>query len=468
VRLLLVLLLALVVLPATAAAHAIPTEITPQPGQILDSSPTEVRLLFNEEIQLISTDDADVLDENGQSALGSQPFVDPENVRVLHLPLRPNLLDGTYTVAWRVMGPDTHVVPGTTLFGIGVDELSAPVAVRGSGAPSETGPLAVSARTLHIAALAGLLGLLAFRWLIWRRMWRGGLDISPDGRRAALEWGRDQFWLAFGMLALIAMLTEGYLLVVKSAIANGVGPLTNLQNPAGITAVLQDTRFGDLVQLRGALLFVVFGTATWQFLSEFGSAREPKPPAAVGKPFPSAVMAALLIGILVGVAYSGHAAVAPMAAFQIGVHALHVGALATWITGLVLTIVVLRRIPGVAAAEGRLVSLRMLGIFSAVATVAIGVAFATGAIRAASHLTGPEQLINTTYGQLILLKLALLVPIGVLALRNRRIMNALRRLPTPSDAALLMVRRGVAVEIAVSIVIIIVAGVLAASEPGRT
>ena len=147
---------------------------------------------------------------------------------------------------------------------------------------------------------------------------------------------------------------------------------------------------------------------------------------------------------------------------------VHIGALAVWITGLIVTMIVLRRLPQVAPEDGRRISMTTLCTFSAVATIALVTAFATGAVRGASHLEGPAQLVDSTYGQLILLKLALLVPIGVLALRNRRIMGALRRLPSPSDAALLMVRRGVAIEIAVSILMIVVAGVLAASEPGRT
>jgi len=454
-------------LPALAAAHAVPVEMTPRAGQILDTSPDRVQIIFNEEIQLLDKADADVLDQNGQSALGSPAFVDPSNVRGLILPLRPSLLDGTYTVSWRVMGPDTHVVPGQTLFGVGVEELAAPVAVAGQGAPSETGPWAVSARTIHLAALGGLLGLLAFRWLVWRRAWRDEPALTAGERTTVLEWGRDQFWFAFGTLALFAMITEAYLLVVKSAIANGLSLLENLENPAGISEVLASTRFGELVQLRGALLFVVFGTATWQFLSEFGSSRDPKPAASVGKAGPAALMAVLLVAILLGVAFSGHAAVAPIPAFHVAVHAVHLAALATWIVGLVATVVVLQQLPRIAPAGGRTMATRVLGAFSSVATIAIAIAFATGAIRAFGHLDSPEQLITTSYGNLILLKLALLLPIGVLALRSRRVLNALRRIPRPSEAALLMVRRSVTIEIAVTVLIIIAAGVLAATEPGR-
>jgi copper transport protein len=467
VRLLVLAAILLTALPATAGAHAVVVDSSPGAGEILESSPAEVRLLFNEEIQLLSLDDADVRDGNGQSALGSRPFVDPENVRLLRLPLRPELLPGTYTVDWRVMGPDTHVVPGRIVFGVGIRELAAPIAVGDGGAPSETGFWAVSARTLHLAALGGLLGLLAFRWLVWRPVAPPRGTLAQDEASAVLEWGRDFFWLGFGSLALLAMVTEGYLLIVKSAIANGVDLLTNLQDPSGITRVLSDTRFGELVQLRGALLFVVFGTATWQFLSEFGAGAESKPATAVGRAVPALLMTALMAAILLGVAYSGHAAVAPASTFQIGVHTVHIAALAVWITGLVATAVALTRLPAVAPRGGAGLSARLLAALSPVAAVAVGVAFATGAIRAAAHLESPEQLVSTTYGRLILLKLALLVPIGILALRNRRIANALQRMSTPSAAALLMVRRGATAEIAVTALVIIAAGVLAAEVPGR-
>jgi copper transport protein len=138
-----------------------------------------------------------------------------------------------------------------------------------------------------------------------------------------------------------------------------------------------------------------------------------------------------------------------------------------WITGLVATAVALTRLPAVAPRGGAGLSARLLAALSPVAAVAVGVAFATGAIRAAAHLESPEQLVSTTYGRLILLKLALLVPIGILALRNRRIANALQRMSTPSAAALLMVRRGATAEIAVTALVIIAAGVLAAEVPGR-
>ena len=51
------------------------------------------------------------------------------------------------------------------------------------------------------------------------------------------------------------MLAEGYLLVVQSASVLGTSVLDALGDATGISQVLGDTRFGSLVQLRGALLF---------------------------------------------------------------------------------------------------------------------------------------------------------------------------------------------------------------------
>ena len=90
-----------------------------------------------------------------------------------------------------------------------------------------------------------------------------------------LGWGRD-VWVAFGALAVGAMLAEGYLLVVQSASVLGTGVLDVLGDATGISQVLGDTRFGSLVQLRGALLFGLFALGAIQFIREYGNAGSPR------------------------------------------------------------------------------------------------------------------------------------------------------------------------------------------------
>jgi Na+-transporting methylmalonyl-CoA/oxaloacetate decarboxylase beta subunit len=60
----------------------------------------------------------------------------------------------------------------------------------------------------------------------------------------------------------------------------------------------------------------------------------------------------------------------------------------------------------------------------------------------------------------------LLVPIGALALYNRRIIVALSNVSRPNGPTLALVRRTAGAELALSLVIVIVASVLVAQVPG--
>ena len=78
------------------------------------------------------------------------------------------------------------------------------------------------------------------------------------------------------------MIAEGYLLVVQSASVLGTGVWSALRDTNGISQVLSDTRFGSLVQLRGALLFALFAIGAILFIREYGSSGAPKPATVTG------------------------------------------------------------------------------------------------------------------------------------------------------------------------------------------
>ena len=65
------------------------------------------------------------------------------------------------------------------------------------------------------------------------------------------------------------------------------------------------------------------------------------------------------------------------------------------------------------------------------------------------------------------MKLALLCPIALLALRNRRVVTALDRLRRPNRVALAMVRRAAGIELALALVVVVAASLLVAEVPGR-
>ena len=449
---------------ATALGHASLVSTSPSRDAKLAASPGTVTLTFNEPVELLRSADVEVVDGEGTPVTGG-PARQPADSRVVEIPLRPGLPDGTYTVRYSVIGADSHVVPGIFVFGVGPGELAAPYFAGASGGPSETSAWGTSSRFLEIAGLGGLIGLLGFRWLIWAPALRDMGGVSRGEREAVLTWGRDSFWVGFGILAVGAMLAEAYLLVVQSASVLGTGVWDALRDATGISQVLGDTRFGSLVQLRGALLFALFAIGAFMFIREYGGSGTPKPATVTGSRWAGLVMAALLLVVLAGIADQGHASVGDFSWLQVGVQLVHIAAVAVWIVGLVMVAVVHVRLPAVAERSGGAVATRILARFSRVALVAVSVAVVTGVIRSISELSDPAQLWGTSYGQSILWKVALLVPIAALALYNRRVVVALGAVRRPNAPTLALVRRMASAELALSIVIVVVASILVAQVP---
>jgi copper transport protein len=454
----------------SALAHAVLLTSTPANQAVLPTPPSQVRLHFSEQVQLLRPSDLQVLSSTGASVAGGQGERDPADTHELVIPVEPSLAHGTYTVRWLVVSADSHVVTGFITFAVGPGPVGAPylgAAFGGSGGPSETSAWAVSARFFELVGLGGLLGLIAFRWLVWRAAWRR--PGAPTGREAtaALAWGRDLFWVAFGALAVGSMLAEGYLLLTKSASALATSVWNALRDPGGISTVLGDTRFGSLVQLRGALLFGLFALGIWQFLTEYGSERSPRQATPAGRPVPAAIMAALVLSVLGGISAQGHASQAPLHLFSIADDLVHLASVSVWIAGLALTGLVLWKAPRVAPGSGPALAASVLSRFSQVALVAVGIAVTTGVLRAAAELSDPAQLWDTSYGRSIIYKVLLLCPIAFLALRNRRVVTALRTVPSPNGATLRMVRRNAQLELLLSLAVVVVAALLVAQVPGR-
>ncbi len=467
-----VVAIACLVIPATASAHAILIASNPPMGQATPTAPSAVRLEFSEHITLIDpAQDCQVVSATGTSVESAPCHVNPADVRELDAPLTPHLPDGTYTVRYEIVSADSHVVGAALPFAIGNGPVGLPyLGNRPGQGPSETSAWEVSARLGEFIGLGGLLGIIAFRWLVWAAAWGPGgrqSGLSARDRDTALAWGRDLFWTAFGVLAVGAMLAEGYLLVVYSATVLGTSVAHAAGDTSGIGTVLSGTRFGSLIQFRGALLFALFAIGAWQFLAEFGTAATPRAATPAGRAVPGALMALAVIGVLWGIASQGHASQAPAALFQETADLVHMGAAAVWIGGLVLTTLVIWRLPRALPGGGAAVATDVLARFSRVALVAVGVVVLTGTIRSVGELSAPAQLWTTTYGQCILAKIALLAVAGTVALRNRRITLTLARRSSTHPAALRTVRNAAVAEIVIAIAILAVAALLVAEVPGR-
>lgn len=107
-------LLASLALPGTVAAHAVLVKSSPARRAVLAAPPTRVELTFNERLEpaystvsVAGTDSARV--DDGTVVVGPE---DPRRLSVGLAALKP----GTYTVKFRVLSVDGHLVEGTIPF----------------------------------------------------------------------------------------------------------------------------------------------------------------------------------------------------------------------------------------------------------------------------------------------------------------------------------------------------------------
>jgi methionine-rich copper-binding protein CopC len=100
---------------AVALAHTALIDSFPAPGEVLDKSPSEVRLIFNE--SLGSGSSFEIFGENFKKVEGISPEVDPATPSEMIASIPP-LQARTYTLQWTAISADGHSVTGSFSFSI--------------------------------------------------------------------------------------------------------------------------------------------------------------------------------------------------------------------------------------------------------------------------------------------------------------------------------------------------------------
>jgi copper transport protein len=154
-RLALVALVALV-LPTSAFGHASLVHKSPTYRERLAAPPAQVTLQFDQTISLLPKAVV-VLDAKGRNLAGAVKL----RSRTLVAPL-PKLARGPYTIRWRAMSTDGHVVSGVYTFGVGVPAPPVNEAVGAQGPTTEEHVV----RWLFFVALALIVGGLGFTLLL--------------------------------------------------------------------------------------------------------------------------------------------------------------------------------------------------------------------------------------------------------------------------------------------------------------
>ncbi|MGW4037141.1 copper resistance CopC/CopD family protein [Streptomyces sp. NPDC004778] len=375
-----------------ASAHAALTGSDPQDGAVVDSAPKEVTLSFSEAVA-VGDDSIRVLDPSGKRAdTEAEPRDLSEGSTVRYgVALHSGLPDGTYTVAWQAISADSHPISGAFTFSI--------------GAPSETtvalpsqeaggGPVGVAYDIARYAAYGGfvlLVGGSAFVLVCWR----GGATALPMQRLVV------RGWLTLTAATLV-------MLLLRHPYTDS-GKFADAFDLAGLQSVL-DTKPGAalvsrLLLLGAAALFIAVLFGTYARREDEREKKDLTFGLAVG----GGVVAT---GIAATWAMSEHASTGIQANIAMPVDVLHLLAVAAWLGGLASLLVALYRTPDIGSAAVRR--------FSTVAFSSVVVLAATGIYQSWRQVGSWSALTGTRYGQLLILKVALIAVLLAVAWFSRR------------------------------------------------
>lgn len=159
-------------IPKVASAHALLEKATPAPDSHLQSSPSEIVLLFNERVEdeLFSIK---VFNNKGEMISKSKTELSLDQKQLKH-PIA-SLENGSYTVSYSVLSADGHPIKGSYIFSIG--EASGEIVEPVQNVKNKLSIMKV----LYYIAL-----LLVTGWMLWGKISKTSLENSKSYRKIAL------------------------------------------------------------------------------------------------------------------------------------------------------------------------------------------------------------------------------------------------------------------------------------------
>lgn len=388
-----------------ALAHAALVSVEPASGSMLANAPKAVELRFNE---AVTPGAIQLIDGAGRVRDDTRVSASGETVSVA---MPADLPQGTAVVSYRVISQDGHPVSGSVIFSIGMPTATQPPGNADRGVSA----LVWLARVgLYLGLFVGVGGVFFARWVAWSMT---GMTVP----RIALSIGLPSGIVSLGLLGLdlLGLPPTGLATIApwKLAFATSAGP--------------------SLLVAVAAMLFALLALRSAWY------ARAP------------AIIA--LVGVGLSLAMTGHAATAPPEVLMRPAIFFHGLGVAFWIGALApLTALVSK--PTTAA-------LLVVNRFSRIAMPAVGVLALTGLALAIVQLERPSALVETRYGLLLSIKLALVIALVALAALNRfRLTPALAR----DEKAAPVLRRSILLECVSALAIFAVVAGWRFTPPPRT
>ena len=429
---LLALLAALALAPA-AWAHSTLLETEPPRDRVVEHSPKEVVLHFDEPVET-ALGSITVFDGEGERVdAGEIMRPRPESVAVA---IEGELERGTYTVAWRVISADSDPINGAWVFH-----------VKEEGAQ----PAGVAAQVLEDTPFVTSVFYLGGRFLDFVLLLAcvGGTAALLYALRFAAEPVRRRLLAVVAALAAALAVVSLVELGLQGAAAAGTSLGQGFEWES-VSSVM-DTKFGTYALLRagiGAALFVVA-------LMARARGGRPSDPVLVG----ALVLAA---GLVVTPGLSGHASVeGPISIVADGAHVLAAG---VWTGGLAFVVLglVLTRDDrwGLAATS--------VPRFSTLAVVSVAILIAAGTLNGYLQVRAWRGLWDTEYGILLLVKVGLVLPLLALGAYNNRYAVPRLRERIASGLERRRFMRFAGAELVVMVAVVGVTAALVNAPPART
>jgi copper transport protein len=406
-----------------ASAHAALLRTSPAQNSVVATAPSDVALTFSEPVTPVP-DKVRLVGPDGKRAEAGPVRVNGSDVLI---PMDPKAPRGTYLVNFRVVSADGHPVAGAFTFSVGARSPGGPPT--DSGATTSSGVPTIALAIVRYIGYGGLV-LLVGAALVLGVLWPRRLDSSGPAKAA---------WIGAGVVA-VATVAE---LVLEVPYVSGSGLFS-----AGGAA------WQEVLGSR-------FGTAHLVRLGVLGVSLILLRPLVRGKSWGSDRVLLAVLGV-VGFAtwsVSGHPGATPVPMITVIADMIHIGAMSVWLGGLLMLFLFL--LP-----QGNGVELSaIVPIWSRWATYAVGTLVLTGVAQGLVQVGTFSALVNTTYGRLIIVKVALVcVTLGVASLSRRLVAP----IATETPGAALKMRMIVLYEVAILAMVLGTTSVLVQTTPART
>lgn len=372
-----------IAIPQVAHAHAILDSSSPGASSVISSTPNEISLRFNENIEeklasirLYGSDEKEI-----QIGKAKRDPADSSHVTAQIDSQGISLQDGVYVVVWRVVSADGHPATGAFPFEIGKQssgtglQLLAGVLEGVNSQSSLETPLSAT-RYLTYLSVIFLLGFVIFTW-----------SMSTVGAHQLLLAQMSVGGVALG--SLFTLLLQGPYVAGKSW-----GSMTDGQ----LLIDVLSTRAGIALVSRIVLIFI------WAFLMALITKRASQ--------WWKNLAFICAVGTVATFSMSGHASAGTMPAVFIAVDAIHLLGIAAWVGGLLVM------------ALGSFQANDSVKRYSQMATWAMPLTVTTGIVQGVHLMGGISDITTHTFGKLLLAKTLFVVIVVFLGVRARKLLRS--------------------------------------------